>query len=946
MKLRRAGLFMWSLLLLMGGVQFEGIARSSVDKGKTFSQTNTIKPNVIVIKFSDDSVISENSIKTENSQLNKQITNAGIVSFKKLFPEKSSALKKTILSPLSNIYQARFEGEKSPQEMARLVSAWPGVVYAEPKYYRYISQQIPDDESYNLQSEYYEVIQAPEAWEQVRGEQGEVIIAIVDGGTDITHPDLSDNIWQNQDEVNGVTGVDDDGNGFVDDYYGWNFANESGDPSGLSGLPFNADHGTHTAGIASAVTNNLIGVAGTSWNTTIMGINAGDETVDRIIAYGFEGIVYAAENGADIISCSWGSQGGFSYFERDVIAYVSSLGATIVAAAGNNSSDLPHYPSSYDQVFSIAGTTANDDRYVATNFGPDVDLAAPAVNIYSTFDNNTYGYATGTSMAAPMVAGVAGLVKTLNPQWSGRQIGEQVRVTVDSLPAEMGQLGRGRLNAFRAVTEISPSIRLIDHRFEDENENGIIERGEQVNVFITVQNFLALATGVQLILTSDDPFVNISQREISLSSIKSMEQTEPTEPFVCEISGNIPADYTIEFILQVTTNEYSDTDYLNLHVLPGYIDLSLNNINMTVSSIGRVGNPDPFEETASIGFTYKLTENLLYEGSIIAGTSASQISNAARAGSGDYDQDFVPTTDGQITHVINETLSDEESFGRFVDQEAGNPMKIEISQYTYAWEDIMNDDYIIMRLRIRNQQATDLQNFHFGWYFDWDIDGSSYDTNVIRYNGQKKMGYAFDTGIGPEAYVGIVSLSDEEMHFEPIYNVEQGVFTDEKKWLSISSGIVAEEAGPADVSFVIANGPITIPAYSTHQLAFAFVAGDDSSRLFQHADFAIDKWDEIKVLEVEPEEKPELPLTYQLLQNYPNPFNPSTTINYQLSMTNDVELSIYNLLGAKVVTLVSENQPAGKYSVEWDASGFASGVYYYELRTDNFRDVKKMVLMK
>jgi hypothetical protein len=935
-----------SLFLLIICASFDGIAKSGIDNGTTFSQTNTMMPNVIIIKFSNEKVISENSINAENSQLNKQISNAGIVSLKKLFPEKSSVLRKSVSSPLSNIYQARFEGDKSPQEMAKLVSTWPGVVYAEPKYYRYISQEIPNDTSYNIQSEYYQVIQAPEAWEQVKGEQGEVIIAIVDGGTDITHPDLSNNIWQNQDEVDGITGVDDDGNGFVDDYYGWNFANDSGDPSGLSGLPFNADHGTHTAGIASAVTNNITGVAGTSWNTTIMGINAGDETTDRIIAYGYEGIVYAAENGADIISCSWGSLGGYSNFEQEVINYVTSLGSIVIAAAGNNSSDQPHFPSSYDNVLSIAGTTANDDRYDATNYGPDIDLAAPAFNIYSTFNNNTYGYATGTSMAAPMVAGVAGLVKTLNPQWSGRQLGEQVRVTVDSLPAEMGQLGRGRLNAFRAVTEISPSIRLIEHRFEDENENGIIEPGEQINVFITVQNFLSLATGVKLILTSADPLVNISQPEISLSSINSMEQTEPIDPFICEISGDTPPDYTIEFILQIATNEYNDTDHLNLNVLPGYINLTLNNINMTVSSIGRVGNPNPFEETESIGFTYKLTENLLYEGALISGTSASQISNAARAGYGAYDQDFVPTADGQITHVTNETLSDEESFGQYVDQDAANPMGIEISQYTYAWQDLLNDDYIIMRLRIRNRKATDLENFHFGWYFDWDIDGTSYDTNIIRYDGQRSMGYVFDTGSGPESYVGVISLSNEEMNFEPIYNAEQGEFTNEKKWLSISSGIVSEEAGPADVSFVIANGPITIPAYSAHQLAFAFVTGDDSISLSQNADFAIDKWDEIKVLEVEPEEKQELPLTYQLSQNYPNPFNPSTTINYQLSMTNDVELSIYNVLGEKVVTLVSERQAAGKYSVEWDASGLASGVYYYELRADNFRDVKKMVLMK
>jgi hypothetical protein len=105
-------------------------------------------------------------------------------------------------------------------------------------------------------------------------------------------------------------------------------------------------------------------------------------------------------------------------------------------------------------------------------------------------------------------------------------------------------------------------------------------------------------------------------------------------------------------------------------------------------------------------------------------------------------------------------------------------------------------------------------------------------------------------------------------------------------------------------------------------------------------------WDYLKVLDIEQDEQSQVPLSYNLSQNYPNPFNPRTIINYELRMTNDVELNIYNLLGQKITTLVSNKQQAGKYSVEWDASELASGIYYYELRTSNFRDVKKMVLMK
>jgi hypothetical protein len=934
------------LLILFIVANVDAWAKSTPSEGLSQNAANNVIPNVIVIKFSNNYQISENTLNSSNPQLNKHLNTSGILSLKKIFSSESVNLKKSVPINLTNIYLASYQSDKSPGEMSKLVSTWPGVEYAEPKRYHYIIQEIPNDTLYSIQSAYYAVIEAPQAWEIIKGEQGSTIIAIVDGGTEITHSDLSDNIWQNQAEINGITGVDDDDNEFIDDYYGWNFANQSGDPTGLSGLPNNSDHGTQTAGIASAVTNNINGIAGTSWNTTIMGINASDEESDRVISYGFEGIVYAAENGADIINCSWGSLGGYSYFEQEVIDYATSLGSIVIAAAGNNSSDQSHYPSSYNNVLSIAGTTVNDDRYSSTNYGPDVDLAAPAVNIYSTKRNNSYGFASGTSLAAPMVAGAAGLVKTQHPDLLGLQAGEQVRVTVDSLPGEEGQLGRGRLNIYRAVTESSPSIRLIDYEFEDESGNDTNEPGERVSIYITVQNYLDLATDVDLILTSSDPYVIISQPGISIPSISTMEKIEPEIPFICDIAEDAPSNYTIDFVLQISTNEYNDVDYLSMTIAPGYLNLDINNVKMTVTSLGRIVNSELFESEDTVGFAYKYSGNLLYEGAMISGTSSSQISNAARSSLGAYDHDFVVTSDGLISKQIPGFLSDEESIGQFVDEDAADPMGIEITQYTYAWNDTMNDDYIIMLFVIRNRKEIDLNNFHFGWFFDWDIDGETYDSNVVQYDSERKMGYVYDAGNGPETNVGFVSLSDEEINFEAIYNEDLGVYTDTEKWSSISSGIVKESAGPDDVSFVIANGPITIPGYSKYRLAFAMVAADDSLSLFEHADSAIAMWDYLKVLDIEQDEQSQVPLSYNLSQNYPNPFNPRTIINYELRMTNDVELNIYNLLGQKITTLVSNKQQAGKYSVEWDASELASGIYYYELRTSNFRDVKKMVLMK
>ena len=382
-------------------------SNSIVDKQKAHS--DDVVPNVIIIKFSEYQTINENTISTQNPVLDNRLKDAGILSLKSIFSRQPSRLKKSITTELSNIYMAHFQGKKTPWEVSELISSWPEIVYAEPKYLHYIVETIPNDTLYeNNQSAYYEVIEAPKAWDRVKGEQGEAIIAIVDGGTEIGHIDLSDNIWQNQVEVDGEIGVDDDDNGFIDDLYGWNFPNQSGDPTGLPNTS-NADHGTHVAGIACAVTNNITGVAGTSWNATLMGINASDENSDRVIAYGIEGILYAAENGADIINCSWGRQGGYSYYEQEIINHATSLGAVVIAAAGNNNSDLSFYPASYANVLSVAGTDVDDNRYWDSNYGPNVDLAAPGVNIFSTFSDNTYGYSTGTSMSSPVVAGSGGI---------------------------------------------------------------------------------------------------------------------------------------------------------------------------------------------------------------------------------------------------------------------------------------------------------------------------------------------------------------------------------------------------------------------------------------------------------------------------------------------------------------------------------------------------------
>ncbi|HUJ78870.1 MAG TPA: S8 family peptidase, partial [Nitrospiria bacterium] len=340
------------------------------------------------------------------------------------------------------------------------------------------------------------------------GNGPETVIAVIDSGVDYTHPDLSNNIWANPHEDPWVdpahqnpaygNGWDDDGDGYIDDWKGWNFVGNQQcsidaqghcdcsaiDPSD----PGNNDpmddfgHGTAAAGIVAAVANNNTGVSGVMWRAKIMPLkvldSAGCGTVDREI----KAINYAILNGARIILLSSGSS-GFSQAEYDALQAAGRAGILVVTAAGNDGSDNdqnPVYPSSYnlESLLSVAASDFNDDLAFFSNYGrTTVDVAAPGDCVYTTmptgsftlqndfnitctssYYSKNYDYISGTSFAAAHAAGVAGLVLSLNPGWSPPQLKSIIVSTADSRQSLAQKVAAGgRLNADRAVTRKSAS---------------------------------------------------------------------------------------------------------------------------------------------------------------------------------------------------------------------------------------------------------------------------------------------------------------------------------------------------------------------------------------------------------------------------------------------------------------------------------------------------------
>ncbi len=342
------------------------------------------------------------------------------------------------------------------------------VVYAEPNYIYRTSEMeflplFPGDprfsELWGLQNGNDADIDAPEAWDIQTGNQ-DIIIGVIDTGVDYDHEDLQSNMWRNPGESgNGreLNGIDDDGNGFVDDVFGANFAGNDGDPRDDNG------HGTHVAGTIGAAGNNGVGVAGVNWQVSIMALKFLDANGSGSTDNAISAIIYAVNHGAVITSNSWGG-GGRSQALEDAIKFARDRGQLFVAAAGNSGVDTDraaNFPSNYniDNIISVAASDRNDQLASFSNFGrKTVDLAAPGVNILSAQPGDRYQTLSGTSMATPHVSGVAGLVLSQFPGLGYREVLLRILGSVDpKTQFSVNTFTGGRLNAFNALST-SPLI--------------------------------------------------------------------------------------------------------------------------------------------------------------------------------------------------------------------------------------------------------------------------------------------------------------------------------------------------------------------------------------------------------------------------------------------------------------------------------------------------------
>lgn len=399
---------------------------------------------------------------------------------KAFFSQKSlgSFLTKSFALKVKSFWKVKVDGKTQLAEVIAKLNQDPSVEYAEPNYIYRIGQidaSDPIDPKFGVlwglkNSGNNEPgkdgnptatvgvagadVMATKAWEITKGSK-QIKIAIIDTGIDYTHPDLKDNIFANEAEKNGQPGVDDDKNGYVDDVYGYDFANNDADP--MDGH----SHGTHCAGTIAA-SHNDEGVTGVMAEASLIAVKFLSDSGSGSTEGAINAIDYAIKRGVDIMSNSWGG-GGYSKALEDVIKKANDAGIVFVAAAGNdsaNNDNTPHYPSNYpiDNVISVAAHQITDDLASFSCFGKKtVHIAAPGKNIMSTVAKGGYAVYSGTSMATPHVSGVVGLLLSQDGSLTPKEVRTKVMATSIPVRSYKGKtVSGGRISAYNLLTNTIP----------------------------------------------------------------------------------------------------------------------------------------------------------------------------------------------------------------------------------------------------------------------------------------------------------------------------------------------------------------------------------------------------------------------------------------------------------------------------------------------------------
>lgn len=889
----------------------------------SFSQDKVNKPqfvpNVLVVKFkaSGQATIDERLQKI----LNKY--NAEI---KQLFPTHIARNSKLTL-----FYEVKFNAFNVQEVTQSLYRTG---------YFQYVEQKVlnqlyfvPNDPGISDQW-YLDTLKAYQAWDIETGDTT-MVIGIIDTGIDIDHEDLQGAIKYNYNDP--IDGIDNDGDGYTDNFRGWDLS----DNDNLPQEPAAHQHGTSVAGCVAPVINNGKGIAGVGYQCKILPIKVASDASSAFdgLDKGYEGIVYAADHGAKIINCSWGSSYA-SQYGKDIIEYAQSKGCLIVAAAGNTSSNQPHYPAAFEGVLSVANTMKTDVLAPTSGRGYWVDICAPGSDIYTTFDGNNYNFNSGTSYASPIAAGCAGLVWSKFENYSAQQVAERLKATAQNINSIIDnqqyryQLGDGRINLYNALTKTNlPSIVVDSYQWNDGNDN-LWKSGDTILLSANFTNLLDSTGGVIAKLRTTSSYITLIDTTFTIGSLDSAEnKNNNASPYRFSINSEVPLNQSVILVLYITDdNGYQREVPVSIDINNYFVDVTINDLWLTVSSDGQLGYYQE-DQAAGLGIQYQQNASLLYEGSLMIGLPGKVVDRARGLGTTN-DKDFYPVY--PTTKVEVSTSADEEVVGSFNDSTANSIDKLGVLvvHKTLAWNKSGHNDYVIQEYTVINQSSDVLDSLYIGLFADWDIGSAN---NIISSDLTKGIAYCYEPG--GNVYVGVKELTHFPFIQNAMYNNDSdgaGInpnnnFSSNKKYRALSefNGWAGWGSGQ-DVSHVVSAGAFTINVNDSVTVAFAIMAGNSLTALQQTADSANMQYKRELISSINE-------LVENSINVYPNPVQDVLLVNTNIQ--EEYQVKIIDVLGKQVYAQYNSG------NAQIDVSKLSSGIYnLIVLKNNNQVHLQKMMV--
>lgn len=674
--------------------------------------------------------------------------NRSVKSAEPMFPQKQ--LQKRGVkrhSVLDGIYTITLTDEKDAAKLMQELKHYKNVIYVEREPL-FETLLIPNDPAAQPGAEqsYLTAINVYDAWNIQRGDTS-IVIGIIDSGTDLDHEDLAANLYLNHRDP--INGLDDDADGYVDNYYGWDFADNNNMPEADGSA-----HGTLVSGVAVGVPNNGKGIAGVGYNSRYMPIKI-FKTVGNTSSNAYQSIVYAADMGCKVINLSWGSAGTYTQFGQDIINYaVLEKDVVVIAAAGNTAGEFNFYPASFENVISVGAVNNDGIKPVWATISKFIDINAPGVGIYSTTNGDLYNADSGTSLAAPMVAGAAALLRAQFPELNALQIGQRLRMTTTDMYDINAEnirdlLGTGTLDVYNALSVSGLSaIRFSDFSYT----NGFGQfafRGDSINISMQFTNYLDPVSDFTVKLESSSPYVTLAKSETNLTNMEMMASVYEADAFSFYISENAPENELLRFKIIYDYGNRKDYQYFDIFTNGRELLINETDLAFTVNSRSGLANAINNWKGQSVirqaGWLFATGENHFVHNTHLQNTPYTVGSDF------DYDKGI---------RIFQNSIADFDLGNEIqVSGAAEYPLPISFEQSFLHWA--AKPNILIHEIFVMNNSSEAIQDMYVSHLVDYHILKET--NNRLKWDEEKQMSVASSSA--SEILVGIALLTDGDVNF-------------------------------------------------------------------------------------------------------------------------------------------------------------------------------------